>query len=502
MSGNPKLTNLNAVANYDLCEAHTLLEDNTVLEAARHMAAKNLDFVLVVNGSGRLTGIVTDKDLAFRGVAASIDMRHCSVAQIMSPRPVCLQSSLSMIEALRLMAENHFRHLPVLDKDRIVGVLDIAKCFYDALVKVELADAAASQIASALEFVGKEFSGVLESSQNKTCDALNVAGEIRDALASPLISTLLERPNRSVCLRAKGHENVLQVIKSMQAEDATGVLVTNDADEALLGIFTSKDIMLRIVAAGRDATHLTLSQVMTPNPEFITPKLSIVSALRQMYTGKYLHLPVLMADEPRSIVGIVDVLQLTDVIMSQLRCLHGDKPMWHELWSSGRDSPSGAPIPFTKAFHDVHSGSSAVRPPGYLHVSRTPSIVDEFSIPSSIVFKINYINEAIIMTIENPSELPKLDDILTEALARFGLLKGTLNYVGTDRDLVPVKSDVELNRHCSLATIGGNDWINFVLTPEQNGVQRGTPWTPALGTALVIVGAFLGLLLFRLRIDS
>ena len=56
----------------------------------------------------------------------------------MTRNPQCVQKQDSALEALCTMMDNHFRHLPVLDDvGRVVGLLDIARCLYDAISQLE-----------------------------------------------------------------------------------------------------------------------------------------------------------------------------------------------------------------------------------------------------------------------------------------------------------------------------------------------------------------------------
>ena len=71
-----------------------------------------------------------------------------------------------------------------------------------------------------------------------------------------------------------------------------GVLVMDDRGKELLGIFTPKDILSRVVAKDLSCDETLVSQVMTPNPDCVSPDLTLLDALREMHDHKYLHLPV------------------------------------------------------------------------------------------------------------------------------------------------------------------------------------------------------------------
>ena len=86
-----------------------------------------------------------------------------------------------------------------------------------------------------------------------------------------------------------------------------GVLVV-DAEGELAGIFTPKDLLTRVVARGLDPSETLVCAVMTPNPDCVSPDLTVLDALREMHDHKFLHLPVRELDG--TVVGLVDVMEL------------------------------------------------------------------------------------------------------------------------------------------------------------------------------------------------
>lgn len=494
----------NAVANYELCDAETILESNTIVEAARHMAAKRLDFVLVVDGTGRLVGIITDRDLAFRVVAENLDPRQTIVSQIMTRDPQCVQSSTSMIDALTKMVQNHFRHLPVMEEEKVVGVLDIAKCLYDALQKLELADAAANQIAAALETVGKEFGGVADQQAGNN-DALTFADSIRDCLTSPKLSSIVgEDPTLEQRTIVNVKCSVVQAVKLMKGRKETASLVTDEQGQALVGIFTTKDILLRVVAAGLDPATTTIIRVMTPHPDSATPEVSIVAAIRQMHSGHYLHLPILTAQD-KSIVGVVDVLQLTYSMLEQLSALkgNGQTPLWHQLWSPDgfcleSESIHGTASQYSERISDYQSQSQSH---GIAFVPRPASVIDDFApITSAVMFKVKYGSEAILISAENTLQLPQLHELEAEVLSRFKIADGALHFVDEDLDLIPIRDDVDLGKFVQIVTASGKDRVNLVLIDgdrprlaaplaSKQGSLAVTSHPAVVGAGLAILGA-------------
>ena len=116
---------------------------DSVSSVCKLLASKRGDASLVTGGAGGgLSGIITDTDITRRVVAKYLDPSSTSIDKVMTANPTCVSMQDSAMDALGLMVENHFRHLPVIDGDsgNIVGVLDIAKCLHDAISCLEKAD--------------------------------------------------------------------------------------------------------------------------------------------------------------------------------------------------------------------------------------------------------------------------------------------------------------------------------------------------------------------------
>jgi len=111
----------------------TVAPDASVVDAARIMRDEDTGSVPVVD-DGRVAGIVTDRDIVLRGVADGRDVTALDVREVCSSDPVTVEPGRDLDEALRLMAQHQVRRLPVVDGDRLVGVLaqaDVARATDD-----------------------------------------------------------------------------------------------------------------------------------------------------------------------------------------------------------------------------------------------------------------------------------------------------------------------------------------------------------------------------------
>ena len=95
--------------------------------------------------------------------------------------------------------------------------------------------------------------------------------------------------------------SVKRACEEMRNHRKTVVMVTH-SDGYLIGVFTGRDAIWRVLAAGKNAGKVTLGEVMTNSPATISPYTTAIEALRLMTTGGFDHLPVI---EKETIVGLV-----------------------------------------------------------------------------------------------------------------------------------------------------------------------------------------------------
>ena len=113
----------------------TIGPDATVHEAAELMVKRRIG-ALVVLRSERLVGIFTERDMLARVVAASRDPTETKVEEVMTRNPDSLPPDATAADALEMMGKRGYRHLPIVDGDRVVAVLSL-RDLYSAMT-VEL----------------------------------------------------------------------------------------------------------------------------------------------------------------------------------------------------------------------------------------------------------------------------------------------------------------------------------------------------------------------------
>ncbi len=94
----------------------------TVLEASVRMKTQGKGALLVLE-EGHLVGIVTERDVVFRVVAAGRDPKDTRLGTVMTPQPQTIHPDKPFVHALRMMHEGGFRHLPVVENGRPLGIV-------------------------------------------------------------------------------------------------------------------------------------------------------------------------------------------------------------------------------------------------------------------------------------------------------------------------------------------------------------------------------------------
>ena len=90
--------------------------------AAKLMALRGVGAILVVEDE-RLVGIFTERDMVFRVVARGLDAQTVALSEVMTRDPITVAPDKPFGYALVVMQENHFRHLPVLEDGKPVGIV-------------------------------------------------------------------------------------------------------------------------------------------------------------------------------------------------------------------------------------------------------------------------------------------------------------------------------------------------------------------------------------------
>ncbi|MED6111342.1 hypothetical protein PIB30_051493 [Stylosanthes scabra] len=264
-----------------LSKALTIPEATTVFDACRRMASRRVNAVLLTDSNALLSGIMTDKDIATRVLSEGLRTDQTLVSKVMTRNPIFVSSDTLAIEALQKMIQ-------------VIAILDITRCLYDAIFRLEKAFEQGSAAASTVE------------GSNALMDTL------RDHMFKPSLSTLISDDTRVAF--ASLADPVYVVTLKMRELRANAAVVVSQSGTKIQGILTSKDLLMRVAAQNLSPELTLVEKVMTPNPDCATLDTTIVEALHMMHKGKFLHLPVV--DKFGYVAACLDVLQITHAAIS------------------------------------------------------------------------------------------------------------------------------------------------------------------------------------------
>ena len=120
---NPNAT-ISEILSHKGASTWTICPDATVFEAIQMMADKNIGAVLVTEND-KLVGIISERDYTRKVVLKGKSSKTTAIKEILSSHIVHVTPAHTVQECLRLMTDHHFRHLPVLDGEKLAGIVSI-----------------------------------------------------------------------------------------------------------------------------------------------------------------------------------------------------------------------------------------------------------------------------------------------------------------------------------------------------------------------------------------
>jgi CBS domain-containing protein len=115
----------------------SLKQDNSVSEAASLMASANVGAIVILDDEGNLTGIITERDMTRRVVGKGLNPKETPISDVMTGNPDTLAPDDSAGDALELMQSRQYRHLPVVDDGKCIGIVSLRDLFAAAKSSLE-----------------------------------------------------------------------------------------------------------------------------------------------------------------------------------------------------------------------------------------------------------------------------------------------------------------------------------------------------------------------------
>lgn len=101
---------------------HAVAPDLPLRAVSRQMAEAGVGAVVVIR-DGTLAGVLSERDIVFRAAAPGLSLESTTAAEVMTPDPVTVDIEATLAETLKAHLGSAFRHMPVMDGNRVVGLL-------------------------------------------------------------------------------------------------------------------------------------------------------------------------------------------------------------------------------------------------------------------------------------------------------------------------------------------------------------------------------------------
>lgn len=98
--------------------------NDMVIDALYLMAEKNIGAVVVLDAE-RLVGIFSERDYARKGIVQDRKAKSTPIAEVMTPRVFTVTIEMDIRECMKLFSEKKFRHLPVMEDNKVIGIISI-----------------------------------------------------------------------------------------------------------------------------------------------------------------------------------------------------------------------------------------------------------------------------------------------------------------------------------------------------------------------------------------
>jgi PAS domain S-box-containing protein len=234
----------------------TVNQGCSVISAAKIMSEKKVS-CLVVLSNGHLSGIITETDMLKKGVAGEHDFRKVNVEQIMSAPVRSISYDVSVMDAIKIMQSENIRRLVVVEAEKPVGIItqtDMVRILASYTVSREVSEIMSSDVA------------VIDSSAS-----------------------------------------VKEAAKLMASKDIS-CLVAMDKNE-VVGIFTERDLLKRVIAVKRNPARTSLKKVMSSPVITVSTGCSIISAWKLLERIGIRRLVVIDGETLRGVLTQTDILK-------------------------------------------------------------------------------------------------------------------------------------------------------------------------------------------------
>jgi len=231
----------------------------------------------VIDG-GRLVGIFTERDVLMQVAGMNVD---CSrpIGEFMVSDPRTITPETSVGSALEMMLEKRFRHLPIM-RPGVEG------CIEGAL-----------SVNSIMVHLNHVFNSDHSEGGTRSSDR-----DIRNLMGAPLELLGTKTP-----ISVFAHDTVDRALDMMR-KHSIGCILVNDGT-SLSGIFSERDVLMRVVCRNKDTGKTRVSDVMTRSPNQFRTTDTVGMALSRMAANSYRHTPIMKNGRVAGVISVRSILE-------------------------------------------------------------------------------------------------------------------------------------------------------------------------------------------------
>jgi CBS domain-containing protein len=116
----------------------TARPDTTLVDIAQKLAAKRIGAIVIIGDSGKVAGIISERDLVRTIAERGIEALNLPVAEIMTRNVVTCEEQTRIDELMEQMTRGRFRHMPVVEDGALVGIISIGDVVQNHVAEVEM----------------------------------------------------------------------------------------------------------------------------------------------------------------------------------------------------------------------------------------------------------------------------------------------------------------------------------------------------------------------------
>lgn len=244
----------------------TISKKESIYQAACLMEEKGVGCLAVTDNKKGIKGVITEKDMV-KALSKNAAVAELSVETAMSGPAITIQQDASVFDATVIMNNHHLRHLMVMEKEKLVGVISVKDILYPDEPNIK----------------------------KRSWSLIFMVESIEKVMKSGLISVFKEDSIFKVCQCMVDHK--------------IGSVLINDKGKHI-GLFSETDVVRKVIARGIDPTKMPVSSLMSTPIKTCDARTKISQVYPLMAEAKIRHLVVTLKDQIVGMISARDLLYL------------------------------------------------------------------------------------------------------------------------------------------------------------------------------------------------